>query len=99
MVVLLIVFTISISVYINIFRSGFNQQKITAQALLEEVASDTRLNRKYLDEDFESDNIIIEKRVNKYQQTEGLILLEIIAKNKENAILGFRKELLLVEEM
>ncbi len=98
MVILVAVFTIAIMIFVNVTATGFNFQKIHANNLLKNLSRQTVKEMKLYDENLEVNNILVVKKVSKYQEQKGLFVLELSAFNKDSIKLAQRRELIFQNE-
>lgn len=79
MVIVMIVFGLTTMVLLNVTSSGVNNQKRNAHALVAQLRNETMLNRRFLDETFEVNEIRIEKQIKDYGDHDRLKELSIVA--------------------
>ena len=96
MVIIMVVFGISIMIYVNITSSTFSTQKIKTDLLLKQLAITTLEKKSYFDETIEYEIITIDKQVQKYNDTDDVLLMTLTAYNKQQDTIAQRKQLLLV---
>lgn len=94
LMVIVLVFGIAMTVYVNVMKNSTSLAELKASQRLEEIAVETRANKSFFNESFEEEGIKIEKTIGKYQNKEGLILLELLAKDPAERKLAERKEII-----
>jgi hypothetical protein len=94
LMVIMVVFGIAMTIYVNIIRNSTSLAELKASQRLDEIARDTRDKKSYFDEKFEDEVSVIEKKVSKYQEKEGLLLLQLEVLDKNNTRLAERKEII-----
>ncbi len=94
LMVIMIVFGIAMTIYVNVMRNSTSLSELKASLRLDELARETKEKKSYFDEKFEDESTLIEKKVTKYKDKEGLFLLDLQAFDKTNKRLAERKELL-----
>lgn len=94
LVIVAIISGLALMTFISISNSSNNQLKVLALFELENIIALTHQEQSWLDEDYEKDNIIIEKTVQDYAQQK--MLKEIIYKvsSQQGKLLFERKELI-----
>ncbi len=97
LMVIMIVFGIAMTIYVNVMKNSSSLSEVKASLRLDVLAKESKEKKAFFDEDFEEENIDFEKRVTKYQNKEGLLLLELEARDKTNRILAERKEIIVEE--
>lgn len=95
--IIMIVITISTMVFLNVTGSSFTGEKLRSVLLMNEVSIETRKNKSYFDEEIKKENILIQKRLDKYTGQSDLLLFHLSAYNESQKFLGERKEILLIE--
>jgi len=98
MVILLVVFAIAMMVFKNINTSYSPKHDLLAYLKLEETVQQTKDDLSFIDEEFETENMRIIKKVYDYTQGENLFVLEIVVMDKTGRILNERKEILRKDE-
>ncbi|MBO9702110.1 MAG: hypothetical protein J7604_18015 [Sporocytophaga sp.] len=98
MVVMVITFGVGMMIYHNILRSGINLQNVKAEMLLSRIAEETVRSKSYFDEDIKEGELIVRKKVGKYQNSTSLLQLEIQVYSKEEKLLAEGNNLILVDE-
>ncbi|MCR6641070.1 MAG: hypothetical protein NVV82_19280 [Sporocytophaga sp.] len=98
MVVMVITFGVGMMIYHNILRSGINLQNVKAEMLLSKISEETIRSRSYFDEDINEGELIVRKKVGKYQNNALLLLLEIQVYSKEEKLLAESNNLILADE-
>jgi len=95
--VIMIVFGIALTVFVNIMRTGTSLASFKAAQKLEFIAKETKQNKSYYNETFEEEALVINKRIEKYKDKEGLLVLILEASDKTGNALSIRKEILVEE--
>lgn len=95
LMVIVLVFGIAMTMYVNILRTSSSLAELKAAQRLEALAKETKEKRSYFDEYFEEDAFVIEKRVGKYMDREGVLLLNFEAFDKSKKRLAERKEIII----
>ena len=95
-VIVMIVFSISSVVILNITSSGMSREKQNAYMLVKSLRDETILTNRYFDETFNRNEIVVEKTIVNYGNSNTLKILLISAfKNKKK--LFETKELILLK--
>lgn len=97
LMVVMLVFGIAMTIYVNVMRNSSSLAEVKASLRLDVLAKETKEKKAFFDENFEEEQVDFEKRVTKYQNKEGLLLLELEARDKTNRILAERKEIIVEE--
>jgi hypothetical protein len=95
MLVIMLCFSIAVMIYLNVVRSDKLYQKNTANFILNEIAIQTKKEKKFIDESLKEGQFLIQKNVEKYQDTANLYRLHILAFNTRNEIIGEYNELII----
>lgn len=95
LMVIMIVFGIAMTIYVNVMKNSTSLSELKASLKLEELARETKEKKSYFDESFNDESTLIEKKVKKYNDREGLLLLDFQAYDKTNKRLAERKEIIL----
>ena len=98
MVIIMLVFGISVMIYVNITSGSFSLSTIKADLLLQQLAMQTEEKKSYFDETIEYEVLTVEKQVQKYEDMEDVLLLTLVALDKKQDTLAHKKQLLLVKE-
>jgi len=93
MVILLIVFGVAMLVFKNINTSYSPKLDLKAYLKLEETVQQTKDELTFIDEEFETDNMKVIKKVYDYSQGENLMVLDISVMNMNGRVLSERKEI------
>jgi len=96
--VIMIVFGIALTVFVNIMRTGNTLSEFKTSQQLEVLAKETKENKSYFNETFEEEGIVITKSIEKYKDSDELIVLIIEATDKTGRKLSSRKEIILGEK-
>ena len=94
LMVIMIVFGIAMTIYVNVMNNSTSLSELKASLKLDELARETKEKKSYFDETIEDESTLIEKKVKKYNDKEGLLLLDIQAFDKTNKRLADRKEIM-----
>ena len=94
MVVLMVCLGIATMIYVNVTGSGTSRQKFHAYTLIHQVAVQSNLQKKYLDEQTEESGITIRKTIEKYGGMEKTLIMKITAIDSKEKILAERKEII-----
>ena len=94
MVLITIAFGIAIMVYVNTIAHTPTVIQQKAALILEEVATLTKQEERYITEDFEYKHFIISRMVKPYAQKTNVYELQLIAKNRDETVLANYQELL-----
>jgi len=95
MVIIMVVFGISIMIYVNITSSTFSIQNIKVDLLLKQLAVTTLEKKSYFDETIQYEIITIDKQVQQYDDTDDILLMTLTAYDKQQDTIAQRKQLLL----
>lgn len=96
MIVIMICFVIASMIYTNIINSTNNKLKLDASLLLKEIGIKAKEENNYLDEKFETENLVVQKSVTSYKNSGNLSLLTLIAFDKNGKKIAEQKELIIV---
>lgn len=95
-VIVMIVFSISSLVIVNVGSSGMTRKKQNAYALVKELRNKTILENRLIDESIEMNNLLIEKTILDYSQNNELKVLLIEAFDGKKKLFE-TKELVLID--
>ena len=96
MIIIMMCFGISLTIYLNVSASNNSMQKLKAQLLLNSLALEAKEKNNFVEEYIETESLIIEKTIRPYPQTEKLGVLTYIAKDKNEKLLAKHSELVIV---
>lgn len=96
-VIVMIVFSMSSIVIINVTSSGMSREKQNAYMLVKSLRNETILQHRYIDETIESNELIIEKTILDYGNSDVLKVLLIDAFKGEEKLYESR-ELILIND-
>lgn len=95
MVVLMVVFGITLQIFMNIEGYNGNREKLYAYMLTNTLLNKTTLDESFEDMEFEKGHLIIQQSIDYIDSENGIIQIEIIAKNRHtNHTLITRKEII-----
>lgn len=77
MVVIMLIFGISMMVYMNVLRSSSAYQLVYHHLLLRELSEETIVSKSYFDERIERQGVVVRKTVRKYGNSDKLIYLHL----------------------
>jgi prepilin-type N-terminal cleavage/methylation domain-containing protein len=97
MVVLGICISIAVQTYANILKSENGRLRLKAGLFLEQVASSSKKERSFLDEEIRTESFLVRKTVAVYPPAPGLVLLKLVATDPDNRKLAERNELIPAE--
>lgn len=97
MIIIVICLGIASVIILNISKSGNAGLKLFAEQYAEKVIEESKLNLEYQDENYETEGIIIEKRVGLYKNLDGLVELTVTVFNVDMKQLVQKKELIIPE--
>lgn len=86
MVIVMTVFSLSSMVIINVSSSGVTQQKRNAHQLIRALRNETLKEKRFLDEQFEVNDLLIQKTILDYPESEELKVLSIEAFNGKKSL-------------
>ncbi len=95
MVIIVICLGIATIIILNISKSGNTRLKLFSEQYAEKVIEQSKLNHEYQDENYETEGIIIEKRVGLYKNLDGLFELTVTVFNVDMKQLVQKKELII----
>lgn len=98
MLIIVIVYGIGIMIFMNVKKSANNGLKLEAILQVENILSQTKKEAKYVDENFDFDNLKIEKKILKYDNASSLNILEIKALSNDNKVLTEHREIIKVNK-
>lgn len=93
MIIVLIGFSISIMIYINVIKSNSAGLKIKANMAAEAMKRECIRTKSFIDEEKEYDQFVLVKTAEKYDKNERLVVLRIVAKTKKGRKLFDRREM------
>ena len=97
MIIIMLCLGIATMIYVNIMNADNNSLKLKAQLVLAEQAYQAKSSNTFLDDNTETETLLIEKKIEKYKQQDNLILLYLKAFDKNTKkLLAERKELIVV---
>ncbi len=96
-VIVMIVFSMSSIVILNITSSGMSREKQNAYMLVKSLRNETILNHRYIDETVESNELIIEKTILDYGNSDALKIL-LIGAFKGKKKLFESREIILIDK-
>lgn len=97
MIIIVICLGIASIIILNISKSGNTGLKLLAEQYAEKVIENSKLNHEYQDENYETEGIIIEKRVELYKNLDGLLELTVTVFNSDMKQLVQKKVLIIPE--
>jgi hypothetical protein len=84
MTVVLICFSIGLMIFVNIMKTEKATDKLRATIILKEVAADAIQNKRFINEEFERKQFIINKTIKEHPTIKGLLIMNIqIIKNNQ----------------
>ena len=92
MLIVLICLFIAFNVYIKTNASANFLQRIQAHLLTEDIFTNTKSKKEYIDKQFEFNNITIHRMIKPYPKSINLVMIELIAMTKKGRILFTKKE-------
>lgn len=93
MVIIMLSFGTGMMIYFNILTSEKLVAKNNAYLTLAEILAQTKSEEQYIDEQFEVDHLIIEKKIIEYKQGESAHIIQLKAFNSKNDKLAELKEI------
>lgn len=93
MIIIMVCFSISTMVYLNVIKSDNISTKTKAFLEVNQIASSTFQNHEFFDQTFESDNLIITRHIEPYLNNEKLKLILITATNQKGKVLYTFKQI------
>ena len=94
LMVIMIVFGIAMTIYVNVMKNSTSLSELNASLQLDRLARETKEKKSYFDETIENESTVIEKKIKKYNDKGGLLLLDIQAFDKTKKKLAERKEII-----
>ena len=94
LVIIMIVFGIAMTIYINVLSSSSSERVIDIKLLLKELSDETITENRFFDEHIERDGLKIVKSVDEYNNIKGLVHLHFEVVDGGNFIT--RDQLLIV---
>lgn len=98
MVVITLVFGLTLVIYLNVVRSSSLFPKLKASSLLDQVALQTKTEKRFFEETLETGGYHIHKQVSIYRGNERLLLIRLQATDPEGTVLAERNELIPADE-
>lgn len=96
MIIIVVIYTIGLTIFINVNKANNNRLKIEAFLQLEDIVANTKKEARYLDETYDLNNMKIEKIITKYDNNNNLNLLQIKVLTKDNKLLAEHREVVKV---
>jgi Tfp pilus assembly protein PilV len=97
MVILVVCLGIGTMIYTNVLSSDRERKQLHAALLATQEAVATKSGKNYFDAEWQVDDLMIKKTVEKYNETENLFLLSITVLDRDKKIISVRRELILEE--
>lgn len=97
MVVLVLCLGIATMIFTNILHSDKDRKELTAAQIADREIIRTKQEKNFLDAEYEVNDLIIKKTVEKYEQTENLFILSLAVLNADRKPVYIHRELILVE--
>lgn len=96
MLVVMVVFSLSSLIIINVTTSGVTREKQNAYMLVNTLRNETIQQERYIDESIVEDDILVEKTIENYSKGEALKILKITA-SKDNRHLFESRDIVLIK--
>lgn len=93
MIIIMVCFSISTMVYLNVVKSDNISSKTKAFLEVKHIASSTFQNHEFFDQTFESDNLTVTRHIEPYQNNPKLKLIIITATNQKGKVLYTFKQI------
>jgi hypothetical protein len=97
MIIIVICFGIGTMIFNNILSSDKHRQELKAMLYLNQEAIEIKKEKIFLDNEKQIGEWTIKSKIEKYEQTENLIKLELLAINSKGKIIAKRNELIVIE--
>lgn len=97
LVMFTIVFTIGITIYVNVIRSSFSNSKLKASLVLNRIAIETKEHKRFVSESFLEGSISIDKEVEDYAKDSQLLIIRLKAFDANHMLLAKHQELWALE--
>ena len=97
--IVMIVFSLSSIVIINITSSGMSGEKQNAYMLTKVLRNETITQSRYIDETVEIDGLTLEKTIVDYKGSNTLKLLLIVTSNEQKKLFESRELILISEKL
>ena len=98
MVIIMIIFAVSMVMFVRITGAGITLEKTNASLLLNKSAFETKQEQSFSDDESKIGELIIKKTIEPYGANPALILLKLEAKTNDGKLIATRKELILIEK-
>ncbi|MCB0401204.1 MAG: hypothetical protein KDD41_03915 [Flavobacteriales bacterium] len=95
MLIVMIAFGLSSSIFINVSTSGFSPRKKKAHTLVNRMRYETLTQQRFIEESREFDGITIEKTISDYDGSSALKVLSVVAKSQDKTLFGTREIILI----
>jgi type II secretory pathway pseudopilin PulG len=92
MVIVIIIFGLAMMTFINIAKFSNNALKTEAYFNLQKVITETYVNKQFLDEDYEFENMVIRKSITPYPDCKDLRIILFSAYTAENKLIIEKKQ-------
>jgi len=96
LVIISMIFTIAITIYLNVQRSGFSTGKLLHNVMLDDAYNETMKARDYTSKEIQYDEVTLFRDVKRSDLNKNLIMLKLELRNTDGALLAERKYLLYV---
>ena len=97
MIIIVVCLGVGTMIYSNVLSSDKQRLKLKAILMLNKEAQQIKTEKLFLDGEKQIGDYIVKIEIKKYNQTENLYSLILIALNKEGIVIGSRNELIFTE--
>jgi hypothetical protein len=94
--ILMTVVVVGSIIFVNVTGSSFTGQKIKAGLIIDKYSLETQKNKAFFDEDIKEENIVIKKKVEKYNGSDNLLIISIQALDEGQKVLAEKREIVVV---
>jgi hypothetical protein len=96
LIIISIIFSLSITIYLNVQRSGFSSSKLVYNVLLDDAYNGAIKAKDFSNKEFEYEDFTLFQIISSSGENENLKVLRFEVRNKKGQLLGERKYLLYV---
>ncbi|MFI5219202.1 MAG: prepilin-type N-terminal cleavage/methylation domain-containing protein [Bacteroidia bacterium] len=96
MVIIIICFGIGTVIYSNVINSVDFRQRLHASMVLNEVSIQSKKDNNYVDNDYEIENLVVKKKINRFMESDDLLQMTLSAYNGKGKLIAQHKEVIFI---
>lgn len=96
LVIISLIFTVAITIYLNVQRSGFSTGKLMHNVLLDDAYNQAVTSKKFVDKEIQYKDVTVFQSVIRKDDNKNLVTLRLELRNTDGVLLGERKYILYV---